>query len=60
MLVFASASVALSANTPPIAKDRIRADPSIAFEIKLILGLTRFKPVPAGYQLGAFDGFWQQ
>jgi hypothetical protein len=65
MLVFASASVAFSANTPPIAKDRIRADPSTAFEIKLILASLDVKPASAGYQpleveVAAFDGIWQQ
>jgi hypothetical protein len=41
MLVFAFASVVLSANTPPIAKNKIRADASTAFEIKAHFGLAR-------------------
>lgn len=50
MLDFASASVVFSANMPPIAKDRVRADASTAFEIKLILASLDVKPASAGDQ----------
>jgi hypothetical protein len=50
MLDFASASVVLSANAPPIADDRVRTDASATFEIKLILASPDVKPTPAGYE----------
>jgi hypothetical protein len=64
MLDFASASVVLSANTPAIAEDRIRADASTAFEIKLILASLNLKSAsdssPLEVEFGAFNSIWQR